>query len=255
MPSDIWSSFDQFNQPQILKEAMEFISIMEDTQTEADILQQVMRYIGRFGATHVLAGSFPKFGLERRRQLDHIILGAWPSEWVSHYFRSGYVYHDPTIRMVREKHLPFFWRDIALRRLPSEATRIMGEARDFGLEDGFTFGLQTPDGATIGFSISGAHLEMDDRDRDRVTLLASIAVDRALQLKELDRNPPSMGVTPRERRALQLAADGLRENEIAVRMGISGHGANKHLRSVRAKLEARNTPNAIAIAMRLGLLR
>ena len=62
-------------------------------------------------------------------------------------------------------------------------------------------------------------------------------------------------VTAREREALQLAADGWKDQEIAARMGISHHGVEKHLRSVRDKLEARNTTHALAIAMRLGVVR
>jgi LuxR family quorum sensing-dependent transcriptional regulator len=239
----------------MLKEAMEFIAAMEAAQTEAEILQQVIGYIGRFGATNVLAGTMPTAGEGRRQQLDHVLLSAWPNNWVSHYFSNGYVYQDPTIRMVREKHSPFLWKDLRSQGLQDDAYRIMGEAREFGLRDGFTIALQTLEGAVIGFSIAGERIEIGEHDYDRLKLLATIAVDRALQLRDLDQLPLLKGVTVRERRALQLAADGLRENEIAVRMGISHHGADKHLRSARAKLDAKNTTNAIAIAMRLGLLR
>jgi LuxR family quorum sensing-dependent transcriptional regulator len=111
------------------------------------------------------------------------------------------------------------------------------------------------EGTAIGFSIGGEHIEISEQERDQLKLLATFAVDRALQLKEFDQLPLLKGVTLRERRALQLAADGLKDHEIAIRMGISHHGAEKHLRSVRSKLEAKNTTNAIAIAMRLGLMR
>jgi LuxR family quorum sensing-dependent transcriptional regulator len=241
---------------QSLEETMALIVAMEAAQTEADILKQVLVYVGRFGATNVLAGTMPALGQMKRQQVGHILLNAWPNDWMSHYFSNDYLHHDPTIWMVREQHSPFLWREIEMQRLQSGVARlVMGEAKEFGLRNGFTVALQTLEGTAIGFSIGGEHIEISEQERDQLKLLATFAVDRALQLKEFDQLPLLKGVTLRERRALQLAADGLKDHEIAIRMGISHHGAEKHLRSVRGKLEAKNTTNAIAIAMRLGLMR
>lgn len=241
---------------QMLEETMALATMIDAAQTEADILHEVVNYIGRFGATNVLAGTMPRVGQAKRQQLDHILLNAWPNSWVSHYFTNNYVHHDPTIRMVRERHTPFLWREMEPQRLQHGLARVvMEEAKDFGLKDGFTIPLQTFNGAVVGFSVAGERIELTEHERDRLKLLATFAVDRALQLKELDQLPLLNGVTLRERQALQLAADGLKNYEIAIRMGISDHGADKHLRSVRAKLEAKNTTNAIAIAIRLGIMR
>lgn len=240
----------------MLEETAALIAAMEAAQTEADILQQVLAYVGRFGATHVLAGTMPTIGQTKRQQVGHILLNAWPNDWILRYFNNDYLRHDPTIRMVKEKHAPFLWRDIETQRLQNpEARDVMGEAGEFGLREGFTIALETFEGTAIGFSIGGEHIEIKEQERGGLQLLATFAVDRVLQLEEADQVPLQRGVTVRERRALQLAADGLKDHEIALRMGISHHGAEKHLRSVRGKLEARNTTNAIAIAIRLGLIR
>ncbi|MBB3285136.1 MULTISPECIES: autoinducer binding domain-containing protein [Rhizobium] len=240
----------------LLEETTALITAMEAAQTEADILRLVLVYISRFGATNVLAGTMPPIGDTKRQQVGHILLNAWPTDWISRYFSNDYLRHDPTIDMVKEQHAPFFWRDIEGWRLQNTRARdVMGEAGEFGLREGFTIALQTFDGTVIGFSIGGEHLEIKEQERGGLQLLATFAVDRAFQLRDLDQLPLLKGVTPRERRALQLAADGLRDHEIAVRMGITHHGAEKHLRSVRDKLEAKNTTNAIAIAIRLGLIR
>ena len=53
---------------------------------------------------------------------------------------------------------------------------------------------------------------------------------------------------------MQLAASGLNEREIGAKMGISGHGVDKHLRSVREKVQARNTAQAVAELLRLRLI-
>lgn len=240
----------------MFEETMALIAAMEAAQTEADILRQVLAYVGRFGATHVLAGTMPAIGQTKRQQVGHILLNAWPNDWIMRYFDNDYLRHDPTIRMVREKHAPFLWQDIEAQQLQNPVARdVMGEAGEFGLREGFTIAFETFDGTAIGFSIGGERIEMREQERGGLQLLATFAVDRVLQLEEADQLPLLKGVSARERRALQLAADGLKDHEIALRMGITHHGAEKHLRSVRDKLEARNTTNAIAIAIRLGLLR
>ncbi|WP_349963116.1 autoinducer binding domain-containing protein [Rhizobium sp. ZPR3] len=256
MKTDISSLTAEPKPAYMLEEATVLIAAMESAQTEADILRQVLAYIARFGATNVLAGTMPPTGQTRRQQVGHVLLNAWPNDWISRYFENDYLSHDPTIRMVREQHAPFFWRDIEGQRGQSaQAREVMGEAKEFGLREGFTIALRTFDGIAVGFSIGGDHIEIREQERSGLQLLATIALDRALQLRELDELPLLKGVTSRERRALQLAADGLRDHEVAIRMGISHHGAEKHLRSVRDKLEAKNTTNAIAIAIRLGLIR
>jgi len=57
-------------------------------------------------------------------------------------------------------------------------------------------------------------------------------------------------LTFRQEMALQLAANGLKEKEIAVRMFVSRETVKNHLAACRYKLKALNTPHAVAIALR-----
>ncbi|MGH6842488.1 MAG: response regulator transcription factor, partial [Methylocella sp.] len=61
-------------------------------------------------------------------------------------------------------------------------------------------------------------------------------------------------LSPREREALQWAAEGKGDWEIGEVMNISEHGADKHLRSIRAKLGAINRTQAVAEGIRRGLI-
>ncbi|MEU7588352.1 response regulator transcription factor [Micromonospora sp. NPDC049230] len=67
---------------------------------------------------------------------------------------------------------------------------------------------------------------------------------------------PGRGVllTPRELQALLLLADGLSNKQIARRLGISEHGAKRHVANVLAKLNSPNRTLAVAIALKEGLL-
>lgn len=64
--------------------------------------------------------------------------------------------------------------------------------------------------------------------------------------------PPAL--TPRERQALELLGQGLSNKQIARRLGITQHGAKRHVANLLAKLNCSNRTLAVAFAMRAGLL-
>lgn len=61
-------------------------------------------------------------------------------------------------------------------------------------------------------------------------------------------------LTPREREALQLYANGLGRDGIALRMGISPETVKNHLARARFKLGALNSANSVKIALREGII-
>lgn len=61
-------------------------------------------------------------------------------------------------------------------------------------------------------------------------------------------------LTPRERQALNLLAEGLSNKQIARRLGISEHGAKRHVGNVLAKLNCPNRTVAVTVALNHGLL-
>jgi DNA-binding NarL/FixJ family response regulator len=78
-----------------------------------------------------------------------------------------------------------------------------------------------------------------------------VAKIRKMERAEVER---SFLLTPREQQALVLLARGLSNKQIARRLGISEHGAKRHVANVLAKLNCPNRTLAVALAMRYGLL-
>ena len=62
-------------------------------------------------------------------------------------------------------------------------------------------------------------------------------------------------LTPREHEVLGLVADGLRNREIAERMGISEHTVKFHLAAVFGKLGASSRTDAVRRGFQLGLIQ
>ena len=64
----------------------------------------------------------------------------------------------------------------------------------------------------------------------------------------------SIELAPREERAIRLAAEGLNTSEAAEVAGVSQNTMKTQLREAMERLGARNKPNAVAIAFRLGII-
>jgi two-component system nitrate/nitrite response regulator NarL len=85
-----------------------------------------------------------------------------------------------------------------------------------------------------------------------------VAIDPALIDGIAPRVPAATALvealTPREMEVLQLLASGLTNRRIGERLGISEHTAKFHVNAILGKLQASNRGEAIANAVRLGLL-
>jgi DNA-binding NarL/FixJ family response regulator len=61
-------------------------------------------------------------------------------------------------------------------------------------------------------------------------------------------------LTPREREIVELMAEGANNRTIALRLAISRHTVKFHVASILVKLGARSRTEAVAVALRRGLL-
>ena len=79
---------------------------------------------------------------------------------------------------------------------------------------------------------------------------------RLEQLIGLDSNRfgPRVQLTPRELAVLRLASIGAQASEVAKALDIGAETVRSHLKKAQSKFGARNTANAIAEALRQGLI-
>lgn len=215
----------------------------------------MLRYARRLGVTNLLAGEMPPPRASRREQLSHVLLDAWPREWSERYFTNGYLYRDPTIRLVKRINAPFLWSELGdLCELDSRARRVMDEAGEFRLKEGLTFAFSTVERRPVGFSLAGEKLDTDPSERAALEFIAVYALGCAIVLAEGNRSRAPVHLSPRQHDVLRWASEGLTVNQIADRLGISDHTADTHLRMVRERFGVTSTVQAVAEALRLGLI-
>ncbi|HSR80078.1 MAG TPA: response regulator transcription factor [Hyphomicrobiaceae bacterium] len=109
-------------------------------------------------------------------------------------------------------------------------------------------------GRALGAAISAAAAGLtvvaaDFRDLIVTATEVAIALDA-----EGDAEPAGIDLTPRERQVLELLARGASNKAIARRLEITPHTAKFHVAAIVAKLGAAGRTDAVARAMRLGLV-
>jgi len=240
---------------QTLDHTLAFIRDLDRARNLADISAQVMRHIQPFGVEFMAATTIPTPGMNPRQQLGHVLLNRWPEEWLKRYAARGYAFRDPAFAKAMSNPMSFFWNELDTGvQVDPMAWRVMDEGSEFGLKEGFTASLITLDGQRVIWSLGGPHLDIGPDTRAMLTLIASYATARAISLKEESPATQPVRLSAREREALQWAAEGKNDWEIGEVMNISEHGADKHMRSIRMKLGAINRTQAVAEAIRRGLI-
>jgi len=236
-------------------ETYEVLDNMRQCANSETICNLLLAYGGRFGATNLLAGAIPPPCASQREQLSHVILNAWPEEWSQRYFSRGYLYRDPTIRVVSRGNPPFLWSEVGeLCEVGPTGRRIMEEANEFRLREGLTFTFSTVERRPVGFSIAGEKLDPDPSQRVAFQFIAAYAFGCGILLANGDRHNKPVHLSPRQIDVLRWASEGLTVDDIAERLSISSNTADTHLRAVRERLGVTTTIHAVAKALRIGLI-
>ena len=83
----------------------------------------------------------------------------------------------------------------------------------------------------------------------------SIAMQLAGTWRQDRREPGASSLTPRELEVLQLLAEGLTNQQVGARLGLSGRTVKTHVQNLLLKLDAPDRTGAVARGFRLGLIR
>lgn len=237
-----------------LDDTYDVMKRLRRSSSTVDICAGVLEFARGVGATNLLAGVIPPPGMYKSAQLSHVLLASWPREWFERYFSRGYLYRDPTIRLVREGAPAFRWKELeAASTLTRTENSIMSEATEFRLCDGFTTSMLSAEKRPVGFSLAGERLEINHDERRTLEFVCAFAAGCAIVLVEGTRDR-EVRLTLRQLDVLRWAAEGFTVEQIAERLTISAHTADTHLRGVRERLGVTNTVQAVAKAFRLGMI-
>lgn len=180
-----------------------------------------------------------------------IMLDGYPEGWVKRYFEAAYYESDPVMAWCIREILPIRWSDLILKP-GSAAEAMMLDAAEYGLRDGVTMPVHSPQGelGILSLSLDAPPERARAITETALPIIQLLATHLHQAVRRLGCFSQGVGssLTMRERECLTWAADGKTSNEIAQLLGISDSTVNFHLNNAMQKLDVVSRQHAIGKA-------
>ena len=229
--------------PSYVVDAFDLMDEIERLRDPILVRDRLARYLQQFGFRYLMMTRLP---LPRERIAPHMLIKLWPLEWLQYYDARRYYRDDPVAERCISGIDPFVWSDHADEPRSALARRIMEEARDVGMVDGYCVPVHDLHGLQAVVTMAGEAIVLPPRARRAARLVSHYAfgvLDRRTTRDE------EATLSPRERDVLRYAALGRTAEDTADQLGLGTTTVVAHLRQARAKLGAANTTQAVVRAI------
>jgi DNA-binding CsgD family transcriptional regulator len=223
-------------------------------KTQFDVFRVMKRLTEAYGCR-----AFMVMNLPPRTSLDlqsNSIINNWPTELLSIFDQEVLLPNDAVMRRIRSSTLPFFYDEVLEdgRREDGKSQILAALFHRFHMSRSAFFPTHDASGARGIIMFAG--------DREPFTLLEirdlsfiSIYVfDRLAEIRNLDARVAEM-LNDREIDCLTWTAAGKTSAEIAEILGLSEHTVNHYLNKATKKLDNVNRTQAVAKALRVGIIK
>lgn len=183
------------------------------------------------------------------------ILTNWPAELLSLYDRERLMIKSPVFIRLRNSTTPFV-HDIGGRGAEREDGRTevsKSVFERFGMPRCALFPTHDASGLRGAISISGDREPFTPQEVKELSFVSILVFNRVAELRQADGRAESL--TNRELDCLNWTAAGKTSLEIAEILGLSEHTVNHYLNRAAKKLDTVNRTQAVAKALRVGLIR
>ena len=243
-----------------------FIERLETCTTTDMTWSAGLAFIAKLGFQHLACcyGSLRAAGPRETPSLNKrpIIRGSFSAKIGNPWSKDELHRHDPLIDRVLASPVPFCWGTEFF-----DALKLDADVRAFydllsgdGARSMFIVPLRCNRKLGVGIAMVGADLPravFEAKIAEHGTALTLAAVYTDMRLVELwnDRRNAEHQLATRETECLQYLTTGLKNEQIAGRMGITVHTVQLHLSSAKKKLGASTREQAMAKALMFGIIR
>jgi LuxR family transcriptional regulator, quorum-sensing system regulator BjaR1 len=226
------------------------------------ILQQIDAATNQEEVKSALAAFLPTLGVTHFAIVEIAgipsgpphLLNNYPRAWGERYLKYRYEFADPIARAMTSGIMVDRWAK--LRSSLNRATKgwkILHEAKEFGLGDGWAIPLPSSDGSLVVATYAGARVDDDPKIKLMLRILSMFVNAKLTYLRErpADNN---VRLTAREIDALRYAAYGRNDAEISALLGISEATVHMHIENAKRKLGVQKRIAAVVEAIRRRLV-
>ena len=232
----------------------DYVADIGGFKTQFDVFRFMKRLTEHYGAR-----AFMVLNLPSATSLDlssNSIITNWPADLIAEYDQVALLASSPVLTRLRTATAPFAFdiEHVAKERdaRTTELSRSMFER--YRMPRGAYFPVHDASGMRGAVSFSGDRGPFSPAEMMELMYLSIHVYNRLAEIRELDNRATDM-LTEREIDCLNWTAAGKTSVEIAEILGLSEHTINHYLNRATKKLDAVNRTQAVAKALRLGLIK
>lgn len=183
------------------------------------------------------------------------VINNWPAELLSIYDQEGLLPTSPVLRRLRSSTLPFVY-DVASspNRDESKSQLVVALFERFRMTRFVYLPTHDVSGIRGAVSLAGDREMFSPEEIKDLCYIAIHVFDRLAEIRSLDVRVID-ALTDREIDCLNWTAAGKTSAEIAEILGLSEHTVNHYLNRATKKLDTVNRTQAVAKALRVGLIK
>ncbi|MBX4954659.1 LuxR family transcriptional regulator [Rhizobium lentis] len=184
------------------------------------------------------------------------VITSWPAELLALYDQEGLLVNSPVLRRLRTSTCPFFY-DMSRQswsRDDGKSALVTGLFERFRMTRCAYFPTHEPSGQRGAVSFAGDREPFSPTEMRELCYIAIHVFDRLAEIRNLD-NRMTDTLTDREIDCLNWTAAGKTSAEIAEILALSEHTVNHYLNRATKKLDTVNRTQAVAKALRIGLIK
>ena len=232
----------------------DYVAEIAGFKTQFDVFRFMKRLTENYGAR-----AFMVLNLPAATSLDlssNSIITNWPADLISEYDQTALLASSPILTRLRLATAPFTFNiDHVAKQRDARTTEISKSMFErYRMPRGAYFPVHDASGMRGAVSFAGDRPEVTPAEMIELMYLSVHVYNRLAEIRELDNRATDM-LTEREIDCLNWTAAGKTSVEIAEILGLSEHTINHYLNRATKKLDTVNRTQAVAKALRLGLIK
>lgn len=232
----------------------ERVTEIETLKTQFDVFRFLKSLTETCGMKAFMVVNLPtQAGLELS---EHTIITNWPAELLQSYDSENLIRVSTVLAALKKTTVPFFADvDFLCRTEDAASAKIVCALFErFDMLNSIWCPVHDISGARGAVSFSGSRQGFSHQEMADIAYIATHVFDRLSYIKRLDSRVPDT-LTDRELDCLNWTAAGKTSAEIAEILVLSEHTVNHYLNRATKKLDTVNRTQAVAKALRVGLIK
>ncbi|KAA3514166.1 helix-turn-helix transcriptional regulator [Agrobacterium rosae] len=227
---------------------------VEQLKTQFDIFRFLKKITEAWGMKAFMVINLPShIALELSQ---YTVITNWPAELLHQYDHEGLLSRSNVLRTLKQSSVPFRV-DLEFTTRGHDdvfAKKISDLFGRFGMTSALWFPVQDPSGQRGAVSFHGDNIDLAPRCVAEIAYISAHVFSRLAYVRSLDSRIPET-LTDREIDCLNWTAAGKTSAEIAEILTLSEHTVNHYLNRATKKLNTVNRTQAVAKALRVGIIK